>query len=122
MSKRQYTRHSNRQYLSRAIWEKHVAEFHASGLSTPEYSRQHNLVLPTFRNWIRRLDEDNKGKAQPAFMPVKVNVTELTALDTDNAVAQDIHITLPNGIQCTFTARHIPKLILPWIEYLRVLP
>ena len=121
MSSKQFTRKSNRQYLSRAAWETHVADFRASGLTQPEYAKLHGLVLTTFRNWIRRIRCDQQETAQ-TFMPVKVNMATLASLDTDKALPQDIHITLPNGIQCTFPSNHAPKLILPWIEYLRVLP
>ena len=117
----QHTRKSNRQYFSRAVWEKHVADFQASGLTQLEYAKKHGLVLTTFQNWIRRIRRDKHNNEQ-TFMPVKVNMTTLASLDTDKALPQDIHITLPNGIQCTFTSQHAPKLVLPWIEYLRVLP
>ena len=117
----QHTRKSNRQYFSRAVWEKHVADFRASGLTQPEYAKLHGLVLTTFHSWIRRIRCDQQETAQ-TFMPVKVNMASLQSIETDNGLPQDIHITLPNGIQCTFPSNHAPKLILPWIEYLRVLP
>jgi transposase-like protein len=122
----QYTHKSNRQYLSRAVWEKHVADFHASGLTQPEYAKKHGLVLTTFRNWVRRVIRDRQSlpTESPTFIPVKVNTSTDSLLEEDchDKPTGELHITLPNGIQCTFPTNHAPKLILPWIEYLRVLP
>lgn len=113
---------SNRQYLSREVWEKHITDYKASDLSQLDYANKHCLVLPTFRNWIHRLQRNEQETQFPTFLPVTVNLPELKTRDIEKGLSQDIQITLPNGIQCRFTPQHAPKLILPWIEYLRVLP
>ena len=117
----QYTRKSNRQYLSRTAWQKHVTDYQASGLTQPEYAKAHGLVLTTFRNWIRRIAHEQQNTEQ-AFLPVSLNIHDTKELNVEEGLKQDIHVTLPNGIQCTFTSQHAPNLIMPWIEYLRVLP
>lgn len=111
---------SNRQYLSREVWEKHVADYHVSGLTPPQYAKQYGLVLPTFRNWILRIKQRQR-ESQQTFVPVKVNNTATPSPIVDSSVAHDIHITLPNGIQCTFNAMHNPKQVLSWIDELRAL-
>jgi len=113
---------SNWQYLSREVWKKHIADYKVSGLRQSDYANKHGLVLPTFRNWIHRLQRDEQATQSPTFLPVTVNLSELKTQDVEKELSLDIQITLPNGIQCSFTPQHAPKLILPWIEYLRVLP
>lgn len=120
---------SPRIYLGRQAWIQHVADYRQSGKTQPEYCRQHNLVLTTFRNWVTKLKlEGLKKTAAPAskkttFVPVNITPTQLASLDlTAEPLASELQITLPNGIQCTFPPNHSPRLILPWIDYLRVLP
>ena len=116
----------NRVFLGREAWIQHIKDYHSSGLTQPEYAKKHGLVLATFRNWIHRLlreaQEESVIQEKPAFLPVKLNLREVNAMDLESGLTQDIAITLPNGIKCRFTTRHQPSLILPWIEYLRVLP
>jgi len=117
---------SNRKFIRRNTWIAHIETYKTSGLSQIEYAKKHELNLATFRNWIHRLQrESRKSPAlsdKPAFLPVTLNSREINELNLDQGLKQDIHISLPNGIQCRFTTQHNPKLIVPWIEYLRVLP
>ena len=114
-----------RVFLGREAWVEHVSEYQQSGLTQPEYAKRHNLNTATFRNWITKLKREERATSlQPtAFVPVKVNPTTLNVdRDIPNANNGDLNIRLPNGIECTFPSNHAPALILPWIEYLRVLP
>jgi len=117
---------STRQFLSRDIWIKHCSDYKSSGLTQPDYAKKHGLNIATFRNWIHRLHQEEREKninhEGPAFLPVTLNLNEAKSLNLERGLSQDILITLPNGIQCRFTTQHQPKLIVPWIEYLRVLP
>ena len=113
---------SNRQYLSRDTWIKHIKSYETSGLTQPKYAKENGLVLATFRNWIHRLQREEHEKKDQTFLPVKVNLAEIKAMPVEEGLKTDIHITLPNGIQCSFTTQHKPNLIMPWIDYLRVLP
>ena len=115
----------SRVYLGRKAWEKHVSDFHHSGLTQPEYAKQHQLNLTTFRNWITKLKREAQSSPETssAFIPMKVSNNTLSKQPTSSKAADSgLHIRLPNGIECTFPPNHAPGLILPWIEYLRVLP
>jgi transposase-like protein len=124
MSKTEVT--STRKFIRRDAWISHIESYKTSGLSQVEFAQKHDLNLATFRNWIHRLhQESQKSPAQiekPAFLPVSLTTQEVKAMDFEQGLKHDIHVSLPNGIQCRFTAQHNPKLIVPWIEYLRVLP
>ena len=115
-----------RVFLGREAWIQHIKDYQASGLSQPAYAKKHGLVLTTFRNWIHRLHSEAREKRSqqdsPAFLPVTLNLHDVKSMNLEDGLSQDISITLPNGIQCRFTTQHQPKLIVPWIEYLRVLP
>jgi hypothetical protein len=116
---------SKRQYLGREAWIKHIADYKSSGLSQSEYAKQHGLVDATFKNWIQKLRREARESAntvKPQLVPVKVNLADVNAMDLQQGLSFDIEITLPNGIQCTFTPQHRPNLILPWIDYLKALP
>ena len=115
-------RTKTRVFLGREAWVQHCKDYQASGLSQPDYAKKHGLVLTTFRNWIHRLQREEHEKKGQTFLPVKVNLAEVKAMPVEEGLKADIHITLPNGIQCSFTTQHKPNLIMPWIDYLRVLP
>ena len=114
-----------RVFLGREAWVEHVSEYQQSGLTQPEYAKKHNLNTATFRNWITKLKREERATSlqSTAFVPVKVNATSLNVdRPVPDAKTHELHIRLPNGIECTFPSNHAPALILPWIEYLRVLP
>ena len=113
-------------FFGREAWVEHVSEYQKRGLSQPEYAEQHRLNTATFRNWVIKLKREEQQANEietTAFVPGRVNQP---SLKEDNPVSDTkehgLHIRLPNGIECTFPANHAPALILPWIEYLRVLP
>ena len=114
-----------RVFLGREAWIQHIRDYRKSGLTQPEYAKKHNLNTATFRNWITKLKREERATSQQptAFVPVKVNPTVLSVdRKESNPDSSDLHIRLPNGIECTFPSNHAPSLIVPWIEYLRVLP
>ena len=115
-----------RVFLGRETWVHHFSEYQNSGLSQPEYAERYHLNTATFRNWVTKLKREEQQANEietTAFVPGRVNQP---SLKEDNPVSDTkehgLHIRLPNGIECTFPANHAPNLILPWIEYLRVLP
>ena len=114
-----------RVFLGRKAWVEHVSEYQQSGLAQPEYAKRHNLNTVTLRNWITKLKREERATSlQPtAFVPVKVNGASLNVdRPVPDAKTHELHIRRPIGIECTFPSNHAPNLILPWIEYLRVLP
>ena len=114
-----------RVFLGREVWIQHIRDYRKSGLTQPEYAKKHNLNTATFRNWITKLKREERATSQQptAFVPVKVNPTVLSVDRKESAPdSRDMHIRLPNGIECIFPPNHAPSLIVPWIEYLRVLP
>jgi len=112
------TENKTRVFLGREVWTKHFHGYQQSGLTQNQYAEKHGLNATTFKNWIARLKRE---KRQPTFIPLKIGSakSEKPAQDPDRG---QMHIRLPNGIECTFPASHTPSQILPWIEYLRVLP
>jgi len=36
------------------VWQRHLTAWKASGLSQRAYSRQHDINVSTFNNWIRK--------------------------------------------------------------------
>lgn len=108
-------------YLGRKAWESHVETYLKSELTQSAYCQKHDLVLTTFHNWVSKIKREKSigDTSANTFVPVKIVPPALSSPERESG---ELHICLPNGIECTFPANHAPKLILPWIEYLRVLP
>ena len=51
----------SRVFLGRVAWVEHVSEYHQSGLTQPEYAKQHNLNSAYFRNWITKLKREERA-------------------------------------------------------------
>ena len=114
-----------RVFLGREAWVQHISDYKQSGLTQPEYAQRHELNLTTFQNWISKLRREGRSRSSDSttFVPITVNPTVLSVDKKEPGQKNsDLHIRLPNGIECTFPSNHAPGLILPWIEYLRVLP
>jgi len=114
-----------RVFLGRDAWVQYISDFKQSGLTQPEYAKRHELNLTTFQNWIAKLKRESCSStpASTTFVPVKVNPTLLSVASKEPVLnSGDLHIQLPNGIVCSFPSNHAPNLILPWIEYLRIIP
>ena len=114
-----------RVFLGREAWVQHISDYKQSGLTQPEYAKRHELNLTTFQNWIAKLKREGRSRRSESttFVPVTVNSTVLSVDKKEpGPKTSDLHIRLPNDIECTFPSNHAPSLILPWIEYLRVLP
>ncbi|MGE0173402.1 MAG: hypothetical protein AB7T49_11465 [Oligoflexales bacterium] len=67
----------------REFWEDHIQRWSASGLSRPEYCKQHSLKFNTFHYYQNRLSKPGHGKN---FVAASIN---------DGASVQ---ITLANGM------------------------
>ena len=50
-----------------SFWEKHIAQWNASGLSQVEYCRTNTIALSSFRNWKRK---SKRGGSPPALVEV----------------------------------------------------
>jgi len=114
-----------RVFLGRDAWVQHISDYQQSGLTQHEYAKRHEANLTTFQNWITKLKRENRSRSATStkFVPITVNPTALSVDKKEpGAKSRDLHIRLPNGIECTFPSNHAPGLILPWIEYLRILP
>lgn len=118
---------TKRVYLGRAAWVKHVAAYHESGLTQPVYAKKANINLTTFHNWVSKLRREQQSlpatESSSAFVPVNITPAAIPALDANTSgLSCELNITLPNGIQCTFPTNHSQQLIVPWLDYLRMLP
>ena len=115
------TENKARVFLGREVWTKHFHSYQQSGLTQNQYAEKYGLNATTFKNWIARIKREKRQAENPTFIPLKISSarTEKPALDPGQG---QLNIRLPNGIECTFPASHTPSQILPWIEYLRVLP
>jgi hypothetical protein len=49
------------------FWEKHIAQWNASGLSQVEYCRTNKIALSSFQNWKRKL---KPGGSPPTLVEV----------------------------------------------------
>ncbi len=64
----------------RALWEKRLHFFEQSGLAASTFCAQHDLSLPSFYAWKRRLRCSNSANTsaaadrahQPRFIPIKL--------------------------------------------------
>jgi transposase-like protein len=80
-------------------WFRQLQQQESSGLSMPEYAKQHGLSKHTLRVWsqLLRIPKQNPEEPTPLFQPVQV-------LDAQASSAPASEITLslqmPNGIEC----------------------
>jgi hypothetical protein len=81
---------------------KHMQSWRASGLSRPEYSRQHGLKYSTFLSWFKQeLPRPKVGK--------------FIALPASPSMSSLVTISFPNGIRLEYTG----KLDQGLIQYLQ---
>jgi hypothetical protein len=114
-----------RVFLGREAWVKHTAAWRDSGLTKEAYANKAGINLATFHNWIAKLRREKSGlsTATSAFVPVTITPEAIPALAGKSSDQTcELNITLPNGIQCNFSVHHSPQQIVPWLDYLRMLP
>ncbi len=57
------------------LWHERISSWERSGLTQPEYCKQHNLTVASFGNWrtrLKRLAETSQADSAMNFIPVKV--------------------------------------------------
>ena len=81
----------------RSFWKNHIDGWQHSGLSQPEYCKQHDIKLATFGYWRTRLK-----KPQPVNRLIPVTLPNTS----------HIRISLPNGIGLSLPV-HVLADVLP---------
>jgi transposase-like protein len=78
-------------------WFRQLQQQELSGLSMPEYAKQHGISKHTLRVWsqLLRIPKQSSEAQSPLFQPVHV-------LDAQGSSASKITLSLrmPNGIEC----------------------
>ncbi|WP_299197178.1 hypothetical protein [uncultured Amphritea sp.] len=81
----------------RTFWQKHIDGWQQSGLSQPEYCKQHDLKLANFGYWRTRL---SKPKRSNKFIPVDLG---------PNVQAR---VSLPNGVRLEVPIHTLADVLL----------
>jgi len=89
---------------SRAQWRGLVAEQEASGLSVPDFCREHDLATATMYSWRSRL-----AREEPA---PEVTFVQLEPSDAGvEAASGDLSVTFPSGATLRCPADHLAELV-----------
>jgi len=73
------------------VWQRHLTAWKASGLSQRAYSRQHDINVSTFNNWIRKQRQGDSPQSKSSlsgFAPVVLSPS-----------SSELVLTLPSGLE-----------------------
>ena len=87
----------------RALWQQRLTRFARSGLAAAAFCAQHNLSLPSFYAWRRRLRPTASTAEAPRLLPVQLL-----------AASAPVELLLPGGL----TLRLAPGCDLAFVRVL----